>query len=195
MTDVRLPGQFMSKLPPSLMKDLCEEQEPRQLDMTRNSSLLTNGHLIGQKQNSTIKQFRSYNSWLGRAIELSFNMTIGAGGLSICPSLKVQVVIPNGHPMWRIVTSKSTKLVFGSMNDDNLHEFHNLISEGPLDLSWAVQKFGGAVPLLDVRMPMSLSFLNRSLKGIGIFGCFIRWTFLHRIFPEYSTYRVSFGSE
>lgn len=167
----------MSKLPPSLMKDLCEEQEPRQLDMTRNSSLLTNGYLIRQKQNSTIKRFRSYNSWLGRAIELSFNMTIGAGGFSICPSLKVQVVIPNGHPMWRIVNSKTIKLRSGSMNDDDLHEFHDLISEGPLDLSWAIQIYGEAIPLLDVRMPMPLSCLNGSLKGIGVFGGFIHWAF------------------
>lgn len=146
----------MSKLPPSLMKELCEEQELRQLHITSGSNPLTHGYLIRQKQQPTIKQFRSYSLWLGHAIDLSFNMTIGAGGFSICPSLKVQVVISYGHSTMQIVDPLMFLLIQGRIKDDNLQLFKDLISERAFDLSCAIVEGQKVVTLLDVRMPVSL---------------------------------------
>lgn len=143
----------MSRLPPSLLKEWCDEQEQRQLDETSSSNRLTYGGPIRQKQESTAKPIRIYSSWLGRAIDITFNMTFGTGGFSICRSLKTRVVIDFDssalHP-------DMSRLLSYQVDESYMQVLKNLMSKGHLDFSWAIVKHQEVIPLLDVCMPVYL---------------------------------------
>lgn len=155
---------FMSRLPPSLLKEWCDEQEPLQIDKTSSSNLLTYGCPNRQKQEYTAKPIRLYSSWLGRAIDISFNMTFGTGGFTICRSLKTQVVIDFDRDPSALHPDLSRILRYDT-DDKYVKVLNDLTSKGHLDFSWAIVINQNVIPILD----MLIHCLIMSLSGATSF--------------------------
>lgn len=141
------------------------------------SDALSDLYSIRQGQKYVTRKYRSYSWWLGRAIEVSLNMTTGAGGFSIYPSLKVQTILSYGDPQYHEVDNL---LLSFSVNveenfDDNFQSLKNSLSEGRLDPLCAMHNGGDVKPLFPVLCPISISSYTKDPKLNSIRFCPENW--------------------
>lgn len=143
------------KTQPSLLRDCCEGEKKCQFKLTSSNNALSKVHLNRQKQESILGRYHSYSRWLGRTIEVSLNMTTGAGIFKISPSLKVQTVFSYGSPEYRYVSDLLHSLEWGLDFDNDFQRLKNSLSERRFGLSCAVEYGRGTKSLFEVYLPRS----------------------------------------
>lgn len=101
--------------------------------MTRDDDDLPAGQLIPQRQADARKTVGFYSRWLGYAVGISFDMTTGAGGFSICPTLNVNPIISTKSPEYEGVNQLLWSMTFGHNFDDDFEALRRSLSDLRLD--------------------------------------------------------------
>ena len=124
------------KMPPSLLRDCCGKNQKLRFDMTSNSDDLPERQLIKQPRARTTKRISSYSRWLGYAIGISFDITTGAGGFSISPTLDVNPVIFTSTPEYKRISQTLHSIYNDGRNfDDDFEALNRSIADSRLDPS------------------------------------------------------------
>ncbi|KAJ5338597.1 hypothetical protein N7452_005325 [Penicillium brevicompactum] len=131
----RLITRDNGKMPPSLLRDCCRKNQQHRFDMTIESDDPSGGQPIKQTQARTTKRICSSSRWLGYVIGISFNMTTGAGGLSICPTLDVNPVIFSDNPGYQRIELLLDSINWNDNFDDDFEALQSSIADSRLDPS------------------------------------------------------------
>lgn len=164
-------------IPPSLLKQLCDEQT-RPRDRTVNSSSIEVSNEkspIRRKAKPPIRRYGFSNRWLGFAIGLSFNMKFQGGSLSICPELMIQPVIHQSSEIYgefrRIfglffgIQFHENRRELGDEIDRHMLELQKKISYREIHPTAIISDQRGDHSLLDVSSITQPILRNQGLKG------------------------------
>lgn len=149
-------------IPPSLLKQLCDEQTRLQ-DKTANTSSIEVSNEkspIRRKAKPPTRRYGFSNRWLGFAIGFSFNMTMEGGSLSICPELMIQPVIHESSGKYGELVRLSDMMYYAPFQkgmrqyadeiDRQLLELQRMISYREIHPTAIISSWKGDRSLLDV---------------------------------------------